>query len=1264
MKQPSRSCGLLGAVTLLVALACQRAPHALLVVEDPQQLATDAAELAVGGAIEDLSTFALRGQRFPVDLLVTAKREGDMSLLWVEARAADGSVLARGRAAVPFTRDDSPRILVTLAHACVDAVDDGSSCALADGSGVSGVCVRGQCAITSCGDGYVDPSREACDDGNDNPNDGCDGCRATHWPATLLVGDLHGGDPTELPLAYPAGIAADRNGNIALVDHAAYRVWRIDSEGGLSALAGDGTPAGDSVARVATSATLFGPYGVAVDPLGPVYISVPRSEVVVRIDANGTQSIFAGTFNVSGLAGDGGLASEALLANPMGLTVLANGDLCIADTLNHRVRCVDSSGVIDTVAGSGSTVAEGEPGSFAGDGGAATDARLNIPVGLAFDGDSQTLFIADSGNHRIRAVASTSGTISTFAGNGVADIGPAPGAAMTTAFLNPFSLGVSEGRLLVLQGIAWEPTALGGSIAPRESGRGHSLRAISIGGGEVSELAGSPEVAGFTGDGGPASAALFARPMAVASTRGGVVLVVDRDNRRLRRIDATGAITTIAGRADEVAYEGDRADRMSFQSAFAITGTQDGSLLVVEGQRHVIWRRRGEMVERFAGKLSGWALNFDNGFAGEGTLARDALLNFPRDVIETSPGVFVIADTSNSCVRRIDVSGIITTIAGSCGVRANSGDGGQATAARLRGPTSITQDADGNLYIADREQRTIRMVNSAGIISTIAGNGGQCFDGDGVAATHAVGEVVRLRARGARDIIMVSRTLGRVRRLYFDGTQWQVATLAGSGIACESHPECVTDQQPVGAPSCYLASDEGAAAVSVALNNPSDVLLGSAGNLYIADFDNNRVRHVDAGGVITTWFGAATEQDAGDGGHRTAATGRPQLLAWVQGASGRELAIFDANLRTVRQIDGQGLVSTTIGPLRRGDGPWRAAWLESPVALAHLAGVGVLAVADAGARNLRIVDLADQSLGRLPFSLSGINWPTSGSAPLFTSALFARPGGMAFDQASGTLFVSDNQRDGIASIQATGPDLASWTITRLTATDGRSGATDGAIAAARFNAPRGVAHDAGRSMLYVADTGNQSIRAISLATNSVSRVAGTPLQRGYSVNGGAARDALFHDPVAVALAPDGSLYVADSANHRVRRLALDESGTISGSSVIADVIGDGSPASGGDGAPARLFTVDTPNGMRVDSHGNLFVTSRTSVRVIAAGADGVATGDDRVFTIYGVPPRTSYPQSVTHCLGDITFDAQSDDRLWLVDACLGMLIQLDRRRVE
>ena len=234
---------------------------------------------------------------------------------------------------------------------------------------------------------------------------------------------------TSAKLHSPAGVAVDAAGNVFIADAANHRVRRVDATSGLiSTIAGTGTAGifGNGVA--ATSAQLNGPEGVAVDAVGNVFIADTENHQVRRVDTTtGLISTIAGT-GTSGYNGDGGIATSAKLFSPIGVAVDAAGNVFIGDANNYRVRRVDAtSGLISTIAGTGVF-------GYSGDGGAATSAQLSFPEGVAVDGGGN-VFIADWYNQRVRRVDATSGLISTIAGTGAFGYS-GDGGAGTSAQLN------------------------------------------------------------------------------------------------------------------------------------------------------------------------------------------------------------------------------------------------------------------------------------------------------------------------------------------------------------------------------------------------------------------------------------------------------------------------------------------------------------------------------------------------------------------------------------------------------------------------------------------------------------------------------------------------------------------------------------------------------------------------------------------------------------------------------------------------------------
>src|SRR5439155_922634 len=310
-----------------------------------------------------------------------------------------------------------------------------------------------------------------------------------------------------------------------------------------------------------------------------IYVADYFSHVVWRLDtATGEEVVVAGTGGGTSFGGDGGPATAAQLGFPLGVAVDAAGNLAIADQSNDRIRLVNATtGVITTVAGKDSA-------GFSGDGGLATAAQLNAPSGVAFDA-AQNLFIADRFNSRIRRADAATGTITTVAGDGTFGFGGDGGPATAAQLNYPYSVGVDAAGNVLIPDTTNERlrridartgiiTTIAGNGTPSFSGDGgpattaqigfvpgvavdpagnlfitdhnaQRIRRVDAATGIITTVAGNG-VHGFSGDGGPATAAELGSPVAVAVDAAGNVLIAD--TFRVRRVDATsGIITTIAG---------------------------------------------------------------------------------------------------------------------------------------------------------------------------------------------------------------------------------------------------------------------------------------------------------------------------------------------------------------------------------------------------------------------------------------------------------------------------------------------------------------------------------------------------------------------------------------------------------------------------------------------------------------------------------------------------------------------------------------------
>jgi sugar lactone lactonase YvrE len=320
--------------------------------------------------------------------------------------------------------------------------------------------------------------------------------------------------------------------------------------------------------------------------------------------STGIINTVAGT-GTSGFSGDGGPATAARLNAPRTMAVDRAGNMYIIDTGNHRARRVDTAGRITTIAGTGTA-------GFSGDGGPATSARLNTPHGIAVDG-AGNVYIADPPNQRIRKV-DTSGRITTVAGNGSSGYN-GDGIPATSARLN-YPKGVEIGP----DGLLY--------IADNNNHRVRKVDAAGI----IRTVAGTGS-SGFSGDGGPATAARLAEPRNIAFGPDGSLYIVDQINDRIRRVTPGGTITTFAS---------------GFSLPRDVAVDSAGNVYVADESRKKVYR-----VDP-TGRVSTFAGNGTTGDSGDGGAATAARLNNPRGVAwDPSSGAVLIADTMNNKVKRV-----------------------------------------------------------------------------------------------------------------------------------------------------------------------------------------------------------------------------------------------------------------------------------------------------------------------------------------------------------------------------------------------------------------------------------------------------------------------------------------------------------------------------------------------------------------------------------------------------------------------------------
>ena len=655
---------------------------------------------------------------------------------------------------------------------------------------------------------------------------------AQAYRINTLLGDF---DPLEeVPLASawtenPVAVAIDAAGSIYFAESRIGRVRKIDRSGRVITVAGSGITGDSGDGGPATLARFGRIEGLAVDLAGNLYIADAGNYRIRRVDTSGTIETIAGTGEFGG-EGDGGPAASAAVTAVSGLAADRNGNLYIADTWSDRIRVIDTGGMISTIAGTG------EAGR-SGDGGPAVEARLNLPNGVAVD-DLGNVYIADTDNHLVRRV-DASGTITTFAGSGdrgdSGDGGPATEAQLS----EPHAVAI-DGSGNVFIADSWN----------------HAVRKVDPNG-IITTVAGTPSRGGGTGTETEVS---ISRPRALAIGPSGDVYIADAWGDQVLRIDDAGRVSVLVGL-------GQREFRYTRDVAVDATGS---AYVALSAPPRVVKVSPSGLVMPFAGTGL-------HGFSGDGGPALNARFAGPSAVATDDDGNVYIADTFNHRIRMVDSGGTVRTVAGT-GAKGFGGDGGPATSARFHYPAGLAAGADGAIYVADRWNNRIRKIDSAGIVTTIAGNGRTGGTEPGVPAILAP-----LRRPESVDVDSAGRVYfpdAWTRRVYMVDNAGILRVAAGSGE--------------------LGAGGDGGPATDASLGMPQDVAISDTDTLYIADSFSDLIRKVTSDGVITTIAGTGEGGYNGDGSPAT--DFHLRFPTRVAAYSDRKVLVLDALNHRVRLL--------------------------------------------------------------------------------------------------------------------------------------------------------------------------------------------------------------------------------------------------------------------------------------------------------------------------------------------------------------------------
>jgi len=613
----------------------------------------------------------------------------------------------------------------------------------------------------------------------------------------------------------------------------------------------------------------------------------------------------------------------------------------------------------------------------------------------------------------------------------------------------------------------------------------------------------------------------------------------------------------------------------------------------------------------------------NNGYGGDGGSASVAELNSPSKAVVDSAGNLYIADRGNNRIRKVAAdTGKITTFAGT-GFAGYSGDGAAATSAQLNRPVSVAVDHSGNLYISDSNNNRIREVDAkTGIITTYAGNGTAGYSGDGGAATDAALYIsssnTGIALDGAGNLYLSDSVNGRIRVIA--SSTGIITTVAGGGYLTGS-------------------AGDGGPATNAFLSTPAGIAVDSEGNIYFVEgFFSSDVRKVSAAsGVITTVAGGANNVDRGDGGPATSAF----LGYWVPDVAvdgAGNLYIASPSDGGIRKVTSDTGIITTVaggnvgycGGFGGDGGPASGAKLCQPVG-----------VSTDSAGNLYIADSASSRIRKITASAVPASAPTTMpefsitegtySSPQLVTITDAAPGASIYLTLDGTTPTSSSQGY-FGPIEVTGP----VTIKAIAITPGYL-QSDVASAAYTITLPPAavISTVAGTGVQGFSGVGGAAIDAeigipVALALDGAGNLYFTDIQNsvvwmmnaktgvitivagigtcGYSGDGGSAVSAELNSPQGIAIDSAGNIYIADTYNYAIRKVTAS-------TGIISTIAGTpGQPTNWGDGGAATSASLSNPKGMALDGMGNLYVADGNVVRRISAstGIIDIVAGNRKI----------------------------------------------------
>jgi DNA-binding beta-propeller fold protein YncE len=976
---------------------------------------------------------------------------------------------------------------------------------------------------------------------------------------TTIAGSTSGffnASGTDSRFNQPQCIAINPNGTKLFVSDTGNHAIRVleliaGYDASIGTLAGTGS-SGSTNAEIGTDASFSSPQGLAVSSDGNyVYVADSGNNRIRVIIAEG---IYTGrTLTLIGSSSGSANGTSGTFNGPKGIVINSLGTiLYVADTGNHRIRKItDLLGTpsVSTLAGSSSGYTDATGAS----------AQFSSPIGIVINETNGKLFVADSGNLRVRRVDVTSGLVNTVVGSStlgtvdgtgtdvrfknltgvainssgvlyvsdrtsnvistitipaaVTEASTLAGSSSSAGFVN--GDGLTEAKFNFAYGLVVDPT--GTNVYVADTGN-HCIRKIVISTGVVSTFAGIPESAGFVNGAGIGQAKFFEPRGITIDSAGENLYVADTTNNRIRKIIiSTAAVSTVAGSNSSGGFaDGDRLSTARFNNPVSVVIY--GTYLFVADSGNQCIRRISLSTDDVSTPAGDAGIVGDDD--GGGNFAQ---FNYPSGIVIDSTGTnLYIVDTGNHLIRKMtglyDTTSSVTTLAGSAG---NSGfqNGTNGTSALFDTPTYITLDSFGNLFVTDKNNNCIRkIVISTGGVSTYIG----------------------------------SSSYGLVNGNISDARFW--------------HPEGIT--------------------------------IDLSGNLYISDLDNNRIRKVglvDQYGVSALNFISPSYTN----GSKTVSTfDDPRYAVLFEEST---LYVLDSNNNCIRSVNiSTGVVSTVAGSEfgtsgnRDGTGTTRSlcGLFNTPKGIVMNSSGTNLYISDTGNHRICKVVISSGEVTTLAGSTSGTSGTTNDTG---TAARFNSPEGLTVDSSETNLYVADTGNHSIRKIV-----ISTGVVTTFAGSSGTSGNTNNTGSSARFNGPRGITTDS--TNLYVADSVNTRIRKIVISTAVVTTLAGSTT--GYTDDTGTS--AKFKTPATVNIDRAGTgLFVCDDEVPAIRKIVI--------STGVVSTITGGATAGYNDGLlTAGLYGI--PSSVSEGPSGKLYFCDRLSttnkIRNTTPETTRTVTGDD------------------------------------------------------